>query len=408
MKHKITVIGAGAAGVFFAINIKRMCSEADVTILEAGSRPMAKLAVTGGGRCNFTNNFENIKSLAEVYPRGAQLMKRALCEFSQDDCRRWFEDEGIPSIVQSDGCVFPASQDAMQIVRRFESEIRRLGITLLTGEKVESIKPEETGGFIITTGKKTHRADTVLVASGGGATKILQDLDIATTPCVPSLFTFKIPDPQLTALMGITVQDCSLRLCGTSFRSTGTLLITDWGVSGPATLKLSSYAALFLAENSYKATLAVNWINCGTREALDLCESLKEGNRAKCAGNARPREISARLWSLILSRAGIDENSRWDSVGSKALSRLAEHLTNDCYPISGRAKFKEEFVTCGGVSLKEIVPSTLESRKYPGLYFAGEVLDIDAVTGGFNLQAAWSCAYLVSKSIFSKFASYYK
>ncbi len=226
---------------------------------------------------------------------------------------------------------------------------------------------------------------------------MLEGLDIEIIPPVPSLFTFKLSDPGIKELTGTSVDDVTLALAGTKFRSSGTLLLTDWGISGPATLRLSSYAARYLSETAYKATLLINWLSTTEAGAREWLNSVSDGQ--KLLANVHPEGLSARLWKHLLNRAGLREDIRWAELGSKGLNRLVAVLTADSYEITGRAKFKEEFVTAGGVSMSAVDPSTLESRRCPGLFFAGEVLDIDALTGGFNLQAAWSTGATVARSI---------
>ena len=394
---RVVIIGAGAAGCFCAIELRRRDPGLGVTVLEAGAKPMAKLAVTGGGRCNFTNSFEGIVRLEEAYPRGAQLMKRAMRVFSNDDTMAWFQREGIPYVIQEDRCVFPKSQDAMQIVRTLENLMRRLGVELRCGVRVNAVSSTD-GSFTLDTSAGTLSADSVIVTTGGGALKLLEPLELQIEKPVPSLFTLKINDDGLRSLMGALAPDAILSLAGTPFKSSGTLLVTDWGVSGPATLKLSSYAARHLAGNGYKGTLLVNWTGWGEDKAREFISSAARQNGKKRVSNVAPDGISARLWQHIVSRAGLRDDIIWAELGSKGGNRLVGAITADAYEIAGRCHFKAEFVTCGGVSLQEVNLSTLESKKYPGLFFAGEVLDVDAVTGGFNLQAAWSCAMVVARN----------
>ena len=382
--REIAIIGGGAAGCFCAAEIARLHPDWSVSVYEAGPRLMAKLAITGGGRCNITNSFEGVESLADVYPRGANLMKKLLHSFGPADCLRWFGERGVRFVTQDDGCVFPASQDAMQIVHTLERAMRDGDVKIFCNKKIASYS-------------EIPRADAVIVATGGGTARLLAGTGIELVPDVPSLFTLKIADDGLRSLMGTVVDNVTLGLAGTRFRSHGTLLLTDWGVSGPATLRLSSYAARWLAENQYRGTLLVNWLDASEAEVRERLAAMSEG--ARTVANSHPAELSDRLWRMLVERAGIRPDARWAELGSKGLARLVNILISDSYDISGRARFKEEFVTCGGVSLNEIRPDSLESRRIPGLYFAGEVLDIDAVTGGFNLQAAWTTAYVVASKL---------
>ena len=380
----VAIIGAGAAGCFCAAELRRMAPDVAVTVFEAGPRPMAKLAITGGGRCNLTNDFEGIRSLSDAYPRGERVMKRALKAFSNDDTIRWFTERGVPCTLQEDHCWFPCSQDAMDVVRCLLRSMDGADIRL--GTPVSSIK-ELQDSF-----------DYVVVTTGGmsrGAS-MFEGLDLEIVPPVPSLFTLNIPDKSLTALMGLVV-DASISISGTSFKADGPLLITDWGVSGPATLKLSSYAARYLAECQYKATVAINWLDRNENEVREMLRKSASESPKKQISNTPL--LQQRLWEHIISKAGLRPDIRWAELGSKGLNRLTAVLTQDSYPVSGKGKFKEEFVTAGGIGLSNIDLSTLESKKYPGLFFAGEVLDIDAITGGFNLQAAWSTGYVCAHSI---------
>ena len=394
----VAIIGGGAAGCFCAAEAARLHPDWSVSVFEAGPRLMAKLAVTGGGRCNITNSFEGVESLSEVYPRGANLMKRLLHSFGPDDCLRWFGDLGVEFTVQPDHCVFPVSQDAMQIVRTLEPQMRQGGVRVFCKRRVTAIDADLTVHYTDDAGSGSVRPDAFVVTTGGGTAKqILSGTGIELVPDVPSLFTFKLADSGIRSLMGTVVENVTLGLTGTRFRSHGTLLLTDWGVSGPATLRLSSYAARWLAENQYRGTLMINWLDSSEEEIRERLAAMSDGTRT--VANSHPAELSDRLWKMLVGRAGIRPEARWAELGNKGLARLINTLLADNYEISGRARFKEEFVTCGGVSLNEVRPDSLESRRIPGLFFAGEVLDIDAVTGGFNLQAAWTTASTVSHAI---------
>ena len=400
--RRVAIIGAGAAGCFCAVELKRRSPETSVTVYEAGPKALAKVAVTGGGRCNLSNSFLPERDLKFIYPRGTTLMKRALRRFSPEDTWNWFESEGVRLVLQEDQCVFPASQDAMQIVRTLLNLMSASGVRLRTGAPVSRItRTGET--FVLELPDKREEADAVVVTTGGATQQSLRELlgtfGLKTETPVPSLFTFKVKDAELNSLTGTTVQNVRLSLAGTPYRSEGILLITDWGVSGPATLKLSSYAARHLAGVQYRSGLIINWLNATEEEARAALAALscRAGSRQVC--NARPPELTDRLWRHILNRAGVRPDLRWAELGGKGLNRLVSVLTADSYSIDGRARFKEEFVTCGGVSLESINIGTLECKSVPGLLFAGEVLDIDAITGGFNLQAAWSTGFICAQTL---------
>lgn len=398
----VAIIGAGAAGCFCAIELKRRRPDIDVTVLETGAKPLAKVAMTGGGRCNLTNTFNGVDRLEDVYPRGFRLMRRAFGRFSPGDTVRWWEEEGVRLVAQEDECIFPESQDAMQIVRTLTRLMQSCGVNLQCACKVDGIARDGNGFTLTLDNGATQHYDAVVVTTGGCKSSTLRNLlpgEVELTETVPSLFTLKIADEGLCALMGTVVERVGLRLSGTRFVSEGTLLITDWGISGPATLKLSSYAAIHLAHTQYQGSLIINWLDRPEDEIRNWIDHTVSNCARKALVNVYPEELTSRLWQHILKRCALREDMRWAEMGGKGISRLVNELSCACYPICGRARFKEEFVTCGGVSLGSVDPVTLQSRKVPGLFFAGEVLDIDAVTGGFNLQAAWSTAMVVAESL---------
>ena len=388
---KTAIVGGGAAGFFLAINLKEMCPQMDITILEGSKRVLAKVEISGGGRCNCTNSFEDINDLQSVYPRGHRLLKRLFKQFDYRDAYQWFEHRGVKLTTQEDHCVFPQSQDSHTIINLFLSEARRLGINVKTGCKVSSL--DELADY-----------DFVAVTMGGkpqidGLRWLNQPLE---SP-VPSLFTFNINDTLLRQLMG-TVVDATAMIPGTKMRASGPLLVTHWGMSGPCILRLSSYAARWLSEHDYKQPLAINWTNRKENEVQEQLAALRQQHAQKQLTTIRPFDLPQRLWTYLTEKA-LDGRAKapWGSLNQKEINRLTNTLINDTYQIAGRAPFKDEFVTCGGVSLAAVNPSTLESRTQPHLYFAGEVLDIDGVTGGFNFQAAWTTAYAVATAISTQY-----
>lgn len=408
----IAVIGGGAAGCFASIEIKRRMPDARVTVYESGRKVLAKVAVTGGGRCNLTNSFAGVRSIESVYPRGARLMKRLLREFGSADVCRWFENEGVRLVTQDDQCVFPASQDAMEIVDTLKRLMRKEGVTVRTEHRVRKIERMDTSG--VTAGitgrfnivftdesKKTACADIVIVATGGCSKRsgldILEDFNLDIEEPVPSLFSLCLPGQDVTKLTGTVVNDVCVGLAGTKIRASGPLLITHWGMSGPAILRLSSYAARLLHDNGYKGRLAVNWLGSSNEaEVACVVRDIAAANGGKQLSSAYPDRLNSRLWLHILKQSGLRSDMRWGELGSKGLNKLVSTLTCDMYDIDGKNRFKDEFVTCGGVALSNINPKNLECKTCPGLYFAGEVLDVDAVTGGFNLQAAWTMAHVIA------------
>lgn len=402
---RIVIVGAGAAGCFCAINTKRRLPDAEIIVLERGHKALAKVAITGGGRCNLTNSFLEVKSIKKTYPRGEKLMKRALKVFSHEDTMEWFEKEGVRLVTQEDQCVFPKSQDAMEIVNTLLHLMRRNGVKLITECKVTNISHNDNSYTIQTEqGDEPIIADAVVVTTGGspkaGGLSFLAPLNLNYTSPAPSLFTFCVADEQLHSLMGTVVEPVSARLTSTKFQSEGPLLITHWGLSGPAILKLSSYSAQFLAEKDYRAEVSINWLNDkNEQEVAETLHEIQQSNLSKQLSNAYPEQFCQRHWLYIINKVGLPAEKRWQELGPKQMTRLTSMLTNDLYQISGKGQYKEEFVTCGGVSLDNININTMECKEHPGLFFAGEVTDVDAITGGFNLQAAWSMGYIVSQNL---------
>ena len=400
---RVAIIGAGAAGCFCAVNLKRLIPEADICIYESSRRPLTKVAITGGGRCNITNTFRDIANLSQAYPRGWRLMQRLFRTFSPEQTQRWWENEGVSLVVQDDQCIFPRSQSAMQVVNTLLQLLSESNVRIITEARVTSITHIKNGNaYLIESSHRQETYDAVVVTTGGSPK--LQGLDFLTslnidivTP-VPSLFAFDISDEHLHELTGIVVEDCHVGITGTRFNAEGPLLITHFGMSGPAILKLSSYAARYLAEEQYMVTISVNWMLGENEEEvrMTLLEFTKTNRRM---GNLHPEHLTSRHWSFLLMRASIPEEHRWNSLNKKEINRLVTTLTSDCYTTNGRRAYKSEFVTCGGVSLQSINPNTLASKEHPGIFFAGEILDIDAITGGFNLQAAWTMGYIVAQSI---------
>ena len=393
---KTAIVGGGAAGFFLAITLKELCPKMHVCILERQRRVLAKVEITGGGRCNCTNTFQSGPDLQHIYPRGHRYLKGWLRAFSHEDAIRWFESRGVPLVAQEDGCIFPEAQDSHAIINLFLRECHKLGVEIRTGtDALDASRVDLT------------QYDHVCICTGGLHGQVLHTLQqwgVRLTNPVPSLFTFHIPDPALQQLMGTVVEDAVCSLPGTKLKAQGPLLITHWGMSGPAILKLSSRGARLLAENQYHATLAVNWV--GGRTAEEVAAHLQETfsrQTARLIDNVRPYDLQDRLWDYLLDKVGL-RGRRCGEAGRKQLNRLAELLTHDQYTIQGRWHHKEEFVTCGGVELSAIDRKTLRytaplNVSITNLYFAGEVLDVDGITGGYNLQAAWTTATLVARGI---------
>ena len=390
--NRAAIIGGGAAGFFLAICLKEMQPEMEVSIFERSKRVLRKVEVSGGGRCNCTNSFLEVKDLQSVYPRGHRLLKRLFKQFDHTDAYRWFEGRGVPLVTQEDQCVFPRSQDSHSIINLFLHEAKRLNINIITDTYIQSLSQLSDFDYIcITTGGQPQQSG-------------LDWLHHPIEKPVPSLFTFNINDAALRALMGTVVENATAMIPGTKLRASGALLITHWGMSGPCILRLSSYAARLLSEHDYRLPLSVNWTNSTEADIHQELDLIRQQHPQKQLQSIRPFSLPQRLWNYLLEKSlkGRGE-APWGSLNQKEQNRLVNTLMNDTYQIAGRATFKDEFVTCGGISLSAVNPSTLESRLTPHLYFAGEVLDIDGVTGGFNFQAAWTTAYTVAKAISEDF-----
>lgn len=404
----VAIIGGGAAGCFAAIEIKSRRPDVAVVVFESGNKPLAKVAVTGGGRCNLTNSFKETASLETVYPRGFRLMKRLFMDFDHNDTYKWFEERGVKLVTQDDGCVFPQSQNALQITGTLTHLMSVKGVGLKTNHRVEQLTREQDKYKLYFSNGHTAVADVVIVAIGGCKKQklmtIFNKLDVEITETVPSLFSFCLDDKTISGLMGIVVENVVAGIAGTKMRARGPLLLTHWGMSGPAILKLSSYAARYLHDLGYKATLNINWTGDKTEsETQEMLMEIANLNRQKMISSTCPSFLNMRLWRYLLHKAGCRQDMRWAETGRKGLNKLASTLTSDIYHIVGKNRFKEEFVTAGGISLTAINNKTLECKTSPALYFAGEVLDVDAVTGGFNLQAAWTMGYKAAKSIIESY-----
>ena len=387
-----------------AIVARRTNPASKVTIFERAQKVLAKVEITGGGRCNVTNSFAAITDMKQAYPRGHKLMKRLMKTFSHEDTYRWFEQHGVPLVTQEDECVFPKAQDSHAIINCLVRQANELGVTICCRHRLVNIHRMEDGRLKLEFENGSHRVfhRTIITTGGspnGRGLQYLAQLGHDIEPPVPSLFTFNIKDRAFCDLMGTVVEPVMTTIPGTKLRAKGPLLVTHWGVSGPAVLKLSSYAARLLAENDYKAPLAISWTGELTRQEVEEnLLKLQTANPRKQVATLHPFGLPSRLWLYILSKLDIDAVKPWAEIGRKTLNRMIETLVNDQYTIAGKGAFREEFVTCGGVSLSSVNSKTLESKVCPNLFFAGEVLDIDAITGGFNLQAAWTTGFIAGKS----------
>ena len=405
IKVNVAIVGGGASGFFAAIIAKSKNPNANVTIFEKNKKALAKVMITGGGRCNLTNTFEDISDLKHAYPRGYKLMKRLFKQFDYHEVYKWFEDNGVPLVTQEDLCVFPKSQEASSIVNCLVNKARRLGVNVMTGYKLEKTIQTEDGRFMLYfQNGQTQIFDRVAITTGGSPNindlNHLRELGHEIETPIPSLFTFNISDKKVLALMGTVVNPVMTSISSTKFRSQGPLLVTHWGFSGPAILKLSSHAARYLHENNYNVDISVNWTNVANHSEIEeYIKNIVNENPNKQLASLRPYDMPSRLWTYIIDKLCISREKKWAELGKSGINRIIEALTNDIYHVSGKGVYRDEFVTCGGVSLSNIDYHTLESKICPHLFFAGEVLDIDAISGGFNLQAAWTTGYIVGQNI---------
>ncbi len=401
---EIAIIGGGAAGFFAAISVKENYPQATVTIFEKSKDILAKVKISGGGRCNLTNACSSIKELSEAYPRGGNLLKRAFRSFNNQDAMQWFETRGVPLVVQEDNCVFPLSQNSQSVIDCFLEQTEQLNIRIELERGVTAIRKTADRLQLDFSGGKapTRSFDKVIVTTGGSPKKAglewLERLNHKIEAPVPSLFTFKMPDEPVTELMGIVVDNTLVSIQGTRVKAEGPLLITHWGMSGPAVLKLSSLGARLLSEQSYNFKVQVNWTGQRNQElVIAELQRITDGHPKKLLANIRPFSLPERLWSYLLDKCELAGSKKWGELGKSGLNRLLNLLTNDVYSARGRNPFREEFVTCGGVSLECVDFKTMQSKACENLYFAGEVLDIDGITGGYNFQAAWTTAFIAAK-----------
>ncbi|HEY9631800.1 MAG TPA: NAD(P)/FAD-dependent oxidoreductase [Coleofasciculaceae cyanobacterium] len=413
----VVVIGGGAAGFFGAITCAAAHPHTRVTLLEAGRQPLSKVRISGGGRCNVTHACFDPALLVQYYPRGGKALRGAFSRFQPKDTVAWFESHGVQLKTEADGRMFPVTDNSETIVDCLIKAAEDAGVRLRTGTAVKSVKRrpplappyqggESKGGFEIElkTGE-ILKCDRLLLSSGSNPQGYhwVKDLGHTVEPAVPSLFTFDIPDSRLQDLAGVSVNEVRLRLPEappTLKEQTGSLLITHWGVSGPAVLKLSAWGARFLHEQHYHTPLLINWLPQQSQDNLrQLLSAVKSQLPRRQITTSCPVAVPKRLWMSLVNTVGIGAEERWAEVSKKALNQLVQELTQGRYLIKGKGVFKEEFVTCGGVSLKEVDFKTMESRLVPGLYFAGEILDIDGVTGGFNFQSAWTTAWLAGQAL---------
>ncbi|MEL7002944.1 MAG: NAD(P)/FAD-dependent oxidoreductase [Bacteroidota bacterium] len=398
---EVGIIGGGAAGFFAAISCKQHYPDAQVILWEKSDKLLAKVKISGGGRCNVTHHCLNSSQLSKHYPRGERFLKKAFSQFQVSDTIQWFESRGVVLKTEADNRMFPITDDSQTIIDCLFKEARKLGVEVITKSGVEVVEPIDSG-FQLKFRNNKRQVDKLIICTGGSP-KIsgfewLSNLGHTIEPPVPSLFTFNMPGESIKELMGVVADDAAVRIQGTKLQYSGPLLITHWGMSGPAILKLSSWGARYLNQQGYNFKAQVNWLG-GVKETdlRSIIEEQKVQHSKKKMLNNKPFLLPNRLWSYLMNRIALREDITWGELGSKSVNRLINLLINDIYEVKGKTTFKEEFVTCGGVSLTDIDVKTMESKVVAGMYFAGEVMDIDGITGGFNFQAAWTTGFIAGR-----------
>ena len=401
---KVVIIGGGAAGFFTAINAKELNPELDVTILEKGKDVLQKVKISGGGRCNVTHACFEPKELTKFYPRGQKELLGPFHQFMTGDTFEWFENKGVPLKIEADNRVFPEANTSQAIIDCFQKEIKRLSINVLTGKGVTTFYSENEK-WVIKTKDEEFIADKLVIAAGSSKKiwDISKELNHTIIPTVPSLFTFNIKDERIVDLGGVSVPNATVKINGTKLENNGPLLITHWGMSGPAVLKLSAFGARILADKNYKYSVSINWLSRSEEEIIEVLSELKKANARKQIGLKSPfPEIPRRLWERLIVASVIQLQQNWADMTKNQLTALAQQLTKATFNADGKSTFKEEFVTAGGIDLKEINFKRFESKLHKNLFYVGEILNIDAVTGGFNFQNAWTGGWICANAIAEK------
>lgn len=406
MPKHLVVIGGGAAGFFCAVNAARLNPDVKVSLLERHDKVLQKVKISGGGRCNLTHQIEGIAGLSKHYPRGQQFLKKAFTQFAVNDTLAWFAERHVTTKAEEDGRMFPISDSSQTIIDCLLRDADRYHVSVLLHHEVMALQPNGQGFSIQLRNKPTLEADFVMVAVGG-YTKLehfewLRQLGHQIEPPVPSLFTFNIPDKHLTAAMGVVAETAQVRIVGTKLIESGPILITHWGLSGPAILRLSAWGAIELAAMNYHFAIQINWTGIPEHELRAQWNNLRAQQSDLKLGQKNPFGLAQRIWEYLLHHCELDSQHKWSELTSKAQNKLIHALCAQEMQVKGKTTFKKEFVTCGGITLSEIDPLTMQSKLIPNLFFGGEIMNVDGITGGFNFQHAWTSGYLAAKAIAEK------
>ena len=413
IKKRVVVIGGGAAGFFCAVNAARLNPNLEVVILEKSGKLLSKVKVSGGGRCNVTHACYSIAEMIKKYPRGSSFLKKAFHHFFTNDTIDWFKERGVVLKTESDGRMFPVTDSSQTIIDCLMKEANKFGVEIRMNKEVKQLA---VGGGQLAIGKRQWslvlkdeeqmEADFICIASGGYP-KILQydwlkKSDHNIEEPVPSLFTFNMPGNNITALMGVVVENAAVKIVGTKLSESGPLLITHWGMSGPAVLKLSAWGARELAICNWQFAILINWIpDYNENNLRDRMQKIRFELAAQKIANRNPFSLPNRLWEYLLIQSGINGDLRWADLPAREQNKLIKNLCAQEHVVKGKTTFKEEFVTAGGVNLSEIDFNTMQSKKHAGLFFAGEIINVDGITGGYNFQNAWTTGWIAAKAISS-------
>ncbi len=403
-RYDIIVIGGGAAGFFCAVNAARLYPTVKVLLLEKSDKLLSKVKVSGGGRCNVTHDCASVTEMVKNYPRGASFLKKAFYQHFISDTIQWFEERNVSLKIEADGRMFPTTDSSQTVIDCLLSEAQKTGVEVKTKSAVTKLLRTKEGYTVLLNGGLEFTTSKICIAAGGHQTlqkfEWINHTDLTIIDPVPSLFTFNIADRELVKLMGISIPAVHIKIKGTKLENTGPLLITHWGLSGPAVLKLSALGARHLAALHYQYQIHLNWIpKYNENTALQELVNFSKINAAAKVVNKNPFALVSRMWEYFLRLAEVDLEKRYADLPAKQRNKLAKILCTQEFDVKGKTTFKDEFVTAGGICLSEIDHNTMESKKYPGLYFAGEILDVDGVTGGFNFQNAWTTGFVAARAM---------